>query len=172
VFSLEDWKKRAEAAEKEAHKILAAHEASRSRVIHLGSLLSHLFGAPIDIQEYFKESIRCLETGCTRAGMVMAWCGFFEIFAMSLFDAREADIRMKRAAWKFKDLAELKENVAEAQIIDVAKDVGHIRKARLRILQGHLATRNQCAHPTLYVPSLNTGIGYIDELVRFSREYL
>lgn len=172
MFSLEDWKKRAEAAEKEAHKILAAHEASRSRVIHLGSLLNHLSGAPIDIQEYFKESIRCLETGCIRAGMVMAWCGFFEIFSMSLIDAREADIRTKRAAWKFKDLAELKENVAEAQIIDVAKEVGHIGKARLRILQGHLATRNQCAHPTLYVPSLNTGIGYIDELIRFSLEYL
>ncbi|WP_132977402.1 hypothetical protein [Thiobaca trueperi] len=172
MFSIEDWKKRAKAAEKEAHKILAAHEVSRSRIIHLESLLNHLSGAPIDIQEYFQESIRCLETGCTRAGMVMAWCGFFEIFALSLFSAREADIRIKRAAWKFRDLTELKENVGEAQIIDVAKEVGHIGKARLRILQGHLATRNQCAHPTLYVPSLNTGIGYIDELVRFSREYL
>lgn len=172
MFLVEEWRKRAATAEKEAHTILAAHEASRSRVIHLSSLLNHLSGAPIDIQEYFKESIRCLETGCTRAGMVMAWCGFFEIFALSLFTKKEADVRAKRTVWKFKDLAELKENVAEAQILDVAKDVAHIGKARLRILQGHLATRNQCAHPTLYVPSLNTGIGYIDELIRFSREYI
>ncbi|WP_275547006.1 hypothetical protein [Pseudomonas sp. Marseille-Q0931] len=172
MLSLEEWKKRAEAAESEAHKILAAHEASRSRVIHLNSLLNHLSGVPIDIQEYFKESIRCLETGCIRAGMVMAWCGFFEIFAVSLFDARENEIRLKRAAWKFKDLAELKEGVAEGQLLDAAKEVGYIGKARLRILQGHLATRNQCAHPTLYVPSLNAGIGYIDELLCFSREYL
>lgn len=169
---IKDWQKRAALAEKEAHRILAAHEASRSRIIHLSSLLRQLSGAPVDVQEYFKESIKCLETGCTRAGMVMAWCGFFEIFAQSLLDKKDSAIRAKRSAWNYKDLAELKENIAEAQILDVAKDVSHIGKARLRILQGHLATRNQCAHPTLYVPSLNTGIGYIDELIRFSREYL
>ena len=172
MLKLEDWLERARAAEREAHKILAAHEASRSRVVHLNSLLNQLAGVPVDIQEYFNESIRCLETGCIRAGMVMSWCGFFEIFSLSLLAQKETDIRSKRSAWKFKDLAELKENVAEAQILDVAKDVAYIGKARLRILQGHLATRNQCAHPTLYVPSLNTGIGYIDELIRFSREYL
>lgn len=172
MFLIEEWRKRAKAAEKEGHKILAAHEASRSRVIHLNSLLNHLSGAPIDIQEYFKEAIKCLETGCIRAGMVMAWCGFFEIFSFSLLANKETEVRTKRTAWKFKDLAELKENVAEAQILDVAKEVAHVGKAQLRILQGHLATRNQCAHPTLYVPSLNTGIGYIDELIRFSREYL
>ena len=172
MLQIEHWHQRVEAAEREAHKILAAHEATRSRVVHLSSLLGQLSGAPVDIQEYFQESVKCLETGCTRAGMVMAWCGFFEIFALSLLMKKEADVRAKKAAWKFKDLAELKENVAEAQILDVAKEVSFIGKARLRVLQGHLATRNQCAHPTLYVPSLNTGIGYIDELIRFSREYI
>lgn len=117
---IEDWQKRAAAAEREAHRILAAHEASRSRIIHLNSLLHHLSGVPIDIQEYFKESVKCLETGCTRAGMAMAWCGFFEIFALSLLDKKNAEMRAKRPAWKFKDLPELKENVAEAQILDLA----------------------------------------------------
>jgi hypothetical protein len=39
-------------------------------------------------------------------------------------------------------------------------------------LQGQLSTRNQCAHPTLYKPSLNSAIGYVDEMIRQTIEYL
>jgi len=159
-------------AEADAHRILAVHEASPSRVVLLEELPKQLSGLPVDVESYFMESIRCLELGCVRAGVVTAWCGFFEIFAVAMYRLHEADIRSKRPRWRFSDLTELKESVAEAQILDVSKEVAFIKKARLRVLQGHLATRNQCAHPTLYQPSLNQGIGYVDEVIGFAREYV
>lgn len=159
-------------AEAHAHRLLAIHESSPSRIVLLEELPKQLAGLPVDVESYFNESIRCLELGCIRAGVVTAWCGFFEIFAVAMYRAHEADIRLKRVKWKFSDLTELKESTAEAQILDVSKEVGFIKKARLRVLQGHLATRNQCAHPTLYQPSLNQGIGYVDEVIGYAKEYV
>ena len=89
-----------------------------------------------------------------------------------LVSDKEAEIRSVRPKWKFKDLAELKEQFPESQILDVGKEVGVVKKAQLKVLQGHLATRNQCAHPTVYLPSLNVGIGYVDELIAFTKLYI
>lgn len=172
LIAIENLVKRARKAEGAAHEALSKHECSPSRVILLEDLPKQLAGMPVDVGDYFEESIRCLELGFIRAGVVMSWCGFFELFATSLYLKCESDIRSKRPKWKFADLPELKETVAEAQILDVAKDVKFIGKAKLRVLQGHLATRNQCAHPTLYKPSLNQGIGYVDELIGYSKAFV
>ncbi len=102
---------------------------------------------------------------------MFVWSGFSELFLTSLYASHESDIRVKRSKWKFKDLTELKESAAESQLLDVAKEVGFINKANLRIFQGNLATRNQCAHPTLYSPSLNFAIGYVNELINLSKKY-
>ena len=170
--SLKAWVARAQSAENAAHKILASHECAPSRVILLEEMPKQLTGLPVDVSEYFRESIRCLGLGCVRAGVVTAWCGFFELFLVSLYRKHESDIRSKRPKWSFLDLAELKESTAESQLLDVAKEVKFIGKARLRVLQGHLSTRNQCAHPTIYQPSLNQGIGYVDELIGYMKEYI
>lgn len=164
--------KRIEQAEKEAHEILSTHEASKSRIIFLEGLLREIRSMPVDVETYFQESIKCLEVGCIRAGMVLAWSGLFEILAERLYSDKEAEIRSVRPKWKFKDLAELKEQFPESQILDVGKEVGVVKKAHLKVLQGHLATRNQCAHPTVYLPSLNVGIGYVDELIAFTKLYI
>lgn len=170
--TLTKWVVKARKAEAAAHKVLAIHESALSRVILLEELPKQLTGLPVDVAEYFRESIRCLEVNCIRAGIVTAWCGFFELFLVNLYSSHEADIRTKRPKWVFADLPELKEQVGEAQLIDAAREVRFIGKARLRVLQGHLATRNQCAHPTLYTPSLNQGIGYVDELIGYMKEYI
>ena len=170
--ALRKWVAKTQKAEIAAHKVLAVHECAPSRVVLLEELPKQLTGLPVDVADYFRESIRCLELNCTRAGIVTAWCGFFELFLASMYSKHEADIRSRRPKWHFTDLPELKELVAEAQLIDVAKEVKFIGKARLRVLQGHLSTRNQCAHPTLYTPSLNQGIGYVDELIGYMKEYV
>lgn len=171
-MNLAEWAARARAAERSAHKILAVHETARSRVVLLEDLAKRLSGAPIDVQNYFKEAVACLEYGLYRAGIVTAWAGHFHMFAEALFQLHEANIRSLRPKWAFKDLHDLKEQYPEAQILDVGKDVKFVGKAKLRVLQGQLAQRNQCAHPTLYRPSMNAAIGYVDELVEQTLTYV
>ena len=169
---IQRWMGRASAAKREAHRILAQHEQASSRVISLESLLNQLSGLPVDIQDYFREAVSCLEMNFLRAAIVMAWAGHFHVYSETLYQKHESDIRRIRQRWNFKDLTELKENVTESQILDVGKDVQFISKAQLRVLQGQLSTRNQCAHATLYRPSLNSSIGYVDELLRQTIEYI
>lgn len=67
---------------------------------------------------------------------------------------------------------ELRELIAESQFLIVAKELKFTNKARLRIPDGKLSQRNQCAHPTLYRPSMNAAIGYVDQMIRQTLSYL
>ena len=168
----EKWTYRAKRAEHEAHRILAIHEKSPSRIILLDDLTKSLSGTPVDVQDFFREAIACLQNGLFRAAVVTAWAGHFHMFSETLYHNHETDIRACRSKWNFKDLNELKESYAESQILDVGKEVKFINKANLRVLQGQLSIRNQCAHPTLYKPSMNASIGYVDELIHQTLSYL
>ena len=167
-----EWVSRARKATHEAHAILSLHESSPSRVVLLEELIKKLSGTPIDVQEYFKESIKCLESGLFRAAVVFSWAGHFDVYSEYLFRAYETDIKSIRKNWSFKDVVELRENYAESQILDVGKEVNFIKKSTLRILQGQLSQRNSCAHPTMYKPSMNATIGYVDQMVSQSLSYM
>ena len=171
-MDLSGWFNKAKIAERNAHKILAIHEKAPSRVILLDDLFKRLSGAPIDVQDYFKEAISCLEHGLFRAAIVTAWAGHFHMFSEALYNKHESDIRTVRTKWVFKDLTELKEQYPESQILDVGKEVKFVKKAQLRILQGQLSQRNQCAHPTLYRPSMNAALGYVDEQISQTITYI
>ena len=167
-----DWIIKANAARKISHTILSGHESSISRVILLEGLFKQLSGAPVDVQDYFKESISCLEGRLFRAGIVMSWAGYFHMFTETLYQNHEKDIQSVRPKWKFRSLNELKEQHAEAQILDVGKVVKFINNSTLLKLRGQLSTRNQCAHPTLYKPSMNVAIGYVDEMIAQTLKYI
>lgn len=167
-----EWISKARKAQRAGHQVLAFHESAASRVVLLEDLVKKLSGAPIDVQEYFRESARCLEHGLFKASIVFSWTGHFSVFAEYLYAQHESDIRSLRSKWNFKDLTELKEQFSESQILDVGKEVKFINRAQLRVLQGQLSQRNQCAHPTMYQPSLNAAIGYVDEMVRQSLRYM
>jgi len=168
----EDWITRAVRARRAAHRVLAQHESAASRVILLEDLTKSLSGTPVDVQDYFSEAISCLERQLYRSGMVLAWAGHFHVLSEVCYQVYEAEIRRIRPKWQFNDLAELKENFAEAQFLVAAKDAKFITRAKLRILDGQLSQRNQCAHPTLYRPSMNEAIGYVDEMIRQTLSYL
>lgn len=167
-----EWVARARKAERTGHSILSIHESSASRVILLEDLVKKLSGAPVDVQQYFKESVRCLENGLLKAGVVFSWAGHFDVFSEYLYANHEAEIRTIRNKWSFIDLIELKEQHSESQVLDVGKEVKFINRAQLRVLQGQLSQRNQCAHPTMYQPSLNSAVGYVDEMVSQSLIYM
>lgn len=169
---LEDWTARASKARRAAHRALAKHESAASRIVLLEDLSKSLSGTPVDVQDYFSEAISCLESELYRSGIVLAWAGHFHLFSEVCYQKHESEIRASRPKWAFKDLAELTELVAESQFLTVAKDVKFTTKAKLRILDGQLSLRNQCAHPTLYRPSMNAAIGYVDNMISQALSYL
>jgi hypothetical protein len=171
-MGLEDWVARVSRARRAAHSALAKHESAASRIILLEDLSKHLSGTPVDVQDYFSEAIACLENELYRSAIVLAWAGHFHVLSETCFRKHEADIRAARPKWAFKDLHELKESVTEASFLLVAKDVKFITRPQHRILDGQLSQRNQCAHPTLYRPSMNAAIGYVDEMIRQTLSYL
>lgn len=79
-------------AREAAHRVLEKHEGARSRVISLERLQKELSGTPIDIQDYFKEAIGCLEHSFYRSAIVLAWSGHFSIFFDQLYQNHEKDI--------------------------------------------------------------------------------
>jgi len=54
----------------------------------------------------------------------------------------------------------------EAQLLDVARDVGLCTKNGAKALHGLLNKRNECAHPSAYSPGFNETLGYFDEVVQ------
>lgn len=171
-MDIASWVLRARKAERAAHKVLATHEAAPSRIVLLEDLLKSLSGTPVDVQDYFREAVVCLEQELFRAAIVMSWAGHFHVYSETLFLKHEADIKLARPKWSFSDVNDLKEKYPEAQIIDVAKEVKFTKKAHLKILHGQLSIRNQCAHPTLYKPSLNIAIGYVDGMIGQTVRYI
>lgn len=138
----------------------------------LEDLLEELRGLPVDVRSYFEEATTCLRYGLLRAAVVIGWAGFISVLLEQLFVAYEADIRRVRKKWKFTTLGDLKESYTESALLDVAKVVGLIDKAELRTYQGQLGRRNQCAHPTLYVPSLNSALGFVDDMIRQAKRFI
>lgn len=168
----EGWIQRARNAQREANKVLADSGHAKPRIFFLEEVRSKLNGAPIDIQMYFEESLICLKNDLNRPAIVVAWAGYFDVFCQALYDARGVDVRKVRTKWSFSDASELKEAAPEAQIIDVAKDVGFIRNPKRRMMDGWLSQRNQCAHPTVYRPTANTAIGFVDSMIEETLDYL
>lgn len=69
-------------------------------------------------------------------------------------------------------LEDLKVNQVEHQILESAKAVGMMSNQKLLEYQGQLARRNQCAHPTLYNPTMNSALGYVDDMIRQTLHYV
>ena len=167
-----EWYQRAVRANREAHKVLSAHEQAQSRVIILEDLLKKLQSLPVDVQDYFMEATTCLQHDLKKAAIVLSWAGFFHVLVQKVYSERLQDLKSARNKWKFKSLEELKENYVEYQILEAIKDVRLISKTKLRLYQGQLAKRNQCAHPTLYNPSMNSALGYVDDMIRQTIAFL
>ena len=167
-----DWVKRVLAARYDVHSVMAEHETSRSRVVMLSKLLDQLSGAPVDVQDYFREAIVCLEHGLYRAGVVLSWAGQFHVFSYKLLSSRESAVKAARPNWVFNDHTELLEAQSEYQILEVAKATKFINRATCRMMNGQLAQRNQCAHATLYRPSKNAAIGFVDQMIEQTKQFL
>jgi hypothetical protein len=172
MTDFEIWRYRAERAQSEVDEVLSTLGGATARIKSLGLARARLIGAPVDVQEYFDEAIVCLQHQLTRSAIVVSWAGFFSVFCESIMSKSETDLRELRKNWDFKDSLDLKEKYPEAQIIDAAKEIGLVSNSKRRMLDGWLAQRNQCAHPTVYRPTINVGIGYVGSMIDETLHFL
>ncbi len=151
----------------DAHAILQKHESStKSRVITLGATQRKLSGLSVSQNELLQEALGCIEHGLLRAAHVSAWQAFMDFLEEKL----ESDgLVAVHAAWpgwtKYKTMDDIRDDIGEFQIIDAAYAVKLIKKGEKKSLHGLLSTRNECAHPTTYRPTLNEALGYVSGLI-------
>lgn len=164
--------KRAQSARKESSLILSHVEGSVSRILDLADLKRKLANAPLDVKDYFGESVIALEVGAFRSSVVMGWAGQICYLSEYLLHSREEEVRAKYPSWNFKDANDLRQNIIESQILIAFRKVGLCTSGEHRILDGELSVRNQCAHATIYKPSRNETIGYVEKMINRSINYV
>lgn len=164
---------RAQNAANVAHGILSKHESSQhSRAIVLADLLVELSSLPVDIQDYFKEAIGCVEYGFFRAAHVFAWAGFVHVLTEKMYSEHYTELQRNYSKWSLGSITELKENTHESQLLEAARKVNLISKNELKQYLGFLVSRNQCAHPTMYKPNLNITLGFVEQMIQNTKRYL
>jgi hypothetical protein len=150
----------------DAHSILARHEASVSRIITLDHTRRQLTGLSLQQEQLFAQALKCVEHGLFRPAFVMAWAAFMDFLEVKMASDGLVRVVSSYPAWaKFSSLEELRENVAEHQLIEAAAVVGLLQKSEKKSLLGLLAKRNECAHPSRYHAGLNDSLGYITDLL-------
>ncbi len=153
--------------ERQAHALLAIHEsASRSRVFVLDKTYQDLGALNLRQDDLMKQALRCTEEGLYRAAHVMAWAAFMDYLEEKLQSDGLVKVKASRPAWKGLDIAEMREHVPEAQLVDVTAVIGLCTKNEAKALTGLLNRRNECGHPSNYYPQLNETLGYIAELMQ------
>ena len=164
-MKLEEIVSRRNEARRAAHEILEAHEAAASRVVALQQSFQKLSGLPVDVAEYYREALRSLQVGCYRAAIVMSWAGFIHMVAEHLVTHHQPALIAQYPKWNTGSTIDFLECAPEAQVLEAGKKIGAFNNQKLNIYRGWLSTRNQSAHPTLYQPSRNVALGFVDAVV-------
>lgn len=151
--------------QREAHDILAVHEAAPSRLILLEDTYKNLTALSLRQDDLLRQALRCVENKLYRAAHVMAWAAFMDFLEEKLASDGLVKLRVLRPAWKCSTVDELRESVVEHQLIDAGRDLGFLGKSESKALQGLLSKRNECAHPSDYFPGLNETLGYVAEVL-------
>jgi hypothetical protein len=116
--------------------------------------------------KYLEESIRCAETNCIRASVVMAWCAVAHTVHKKLASLGIAPLNAEFARMKadkglmFKAFSreyvfstELDvQEAADAHLILLCRFLMYLDDTQYKHLRGALDLRNGCGHPTGYQP--------------------
>jgi len=164
---IEQFLRRVNNFRQEARLILARHETSSARIITISSSYAKLKALSLKQDELFRQSLRCIENSLFRAAHVLSWAGFIDFYEEKIASKKFKKLHAAYPAWsKYKTLEDLRENVAEYQLIESGKTVGLLSKNEMKALHGLLNKRNECAHPSNYFPQLNDTLGYVSELIQ------
>jgi hypothetical protein len=161
---LRDLLTRAHAFENKAHRILARHEAAVSRVITVEDTYRTLTGLSLQQDNLFREALRCVENQLFKAAHVMAWAGFIDYLEDKIIAEYLVGVKAAKPKWSINGKEDLREQVTEHQLIMVCREVKLLGKNEEKAFLGLLNTRNECAHPSSYSPTLNETLGFISQL--------
>ena len=155
----------ARAFERDAHRILARHEAAISRVITVEDTFERLTTLSLKQDQLFLESIRCIENQHFRAAHVMAWAGFMDYLENKMVDEYLSDIQTERPNWSINTVDDMREQATDFELITTGRRVKFLGKSQEKAFKGLLNTRNECAHPSDYSPNLNETLGFVSQLL-------
>jgi hypothetical protein len=162
-----EWQIRSLAFEREAHEILSLHEgAGTSRVVVLEEAYNALALLNLKQDDIMRQALRCAENGLYRAAHVMAWAACMDYLEEKLSADNMVRLRSVRPNWPGRDIREMAEHVPEHQLVEALRAVGLTTKNETNALLGLLRRRNECAHPTGYLPRVNETLGYISEILQ------
>lgn len=151
--------------ESEAHAILGTTDsATRSRVYTVDQFLMKLEGLSIQQQTLFREALFCVQYGLFRAAHITAWQAFIDYYYDYIIAGHLTIVQNNYPKWGVNtkdDLLELK----DFQIIEAGQKLRIFNKREARTLYAMLAKRNDCAHPSGYNPTMNSSLGYVDDLM-------
>ncbi|KUI04452.1 hypothetical protein [Mycobacterium sp. IS-3022] len=166
TLGVEEFRRRASNFERAAHVLLSTQEAAPSRVVTLNETRKQITILNLKQTELLNEAMRAMEAKLYRAAIVMAWAAFVDFLQEKLASDNLVAVHTARPKWSnWTTLDDLRENVPEAQMLDVARDVKLLTKPETKGLHGLLSKRNECAHPSGYAPGLNEALGYVSELL-------
>lgn len=150
----------------DAIDILSSQEGSRSRAISLDRTRKRIDGLSLQQDELFRQALICVQLGVHRAAHVIAWAAFIDFLERELASDNLQKVKQAKPGWAlYRSVEDLRENVPEFQIIEAAREVGLLSKQETKAIQGLLAKRNECAHPSRYQPTLNESLGFVSELL-------
>jgi hypothetical protein len=118
-----------------------------------------------ELLKYLDESIRCAETNCVRASVVLAWCAVAHVVHRKLtslgiatlnaeFAKMKADrglIRSFTKEYMFSTDPDVQE-AADAHLILLCRFLTYLDDTQFKHLKWALDLRNGCGHPTGYQP--------------------
>jgi hypothetical protein len=115
---------------------------------------------------YLEESIRCAETNCVRASVVLAWCAVAHVFHRKLISLGLATLNAEFGKMKadkglmfrgftkdytFSTDLDVQE-AADAHLILLCRFLMYLDDTQYKHLKAALDLRNGCGHPTGYQP--------------------
>jgi hypothetical protein len=161
------WIARVQNFKAEAHVILSRHESAvESRVIILEKAYNDLALLNLRQDDMMKQALRCAEKELYRAAHVMAWAACMDYIEEKLSADGLVKLKTARPNWPGNDIQEMAEHISEYQLVESLKLLGLATKNEQNALLGLLRRRNECAHPTGYLPGVNETLGYIDEVIQ------
>jgi hypothetical protein len=163
----QSWAIRAQNFELEAHEILSKHEsAAESRVVVLEDAYDSLGLLNLKQDDIMRQALRCAENGLYRAAHVMAWAACMDYIEEKLSEDGLVKLKAARPSWQGRDIREMAEYVSEYQLVESLRVLGLTTKNETNALLDLLRRRNECAHPTGYLPEVNETLGYIAEVLQ------
>jgi|GEM_PF-5127008 len=125
------------------------------------------FGVTTSEQDYIDEALRCFESKCFRASIILCWTAGMdriikkiETIGFDKFDiAAKCLAQSKRFRWfnsspkTCKDIDEFRKDVREQHICATLYELQLLPQPYVEAMRGFLTLRNNCAHPSGYVPT-------------------